>query len=197
MQGGDLLLQVSKASRIGEDVVCCRQPFRTVCLRRHHSARLFRVDRVAGLKSFQLRAFRGVDDQNAVDQVAQAVLHQQRHHEDLVRPRRLLRPTAEFGADGRMEDVLKQLSLRGICENVLALATSIEMPGRIQYPGSKQGHDSCKSGLARLHQLPGDHIGIDDWNAKVGELVGHGGFAAGNATRQPDAQDRSGHLGQP
>ena len=56
------------------------------------------------------------------------------------------------------------------------------MPG----PNSATIRRKCR--LARLDEFPGDQIGVDDGDAKRGELIGHCGLAAGDSTGQADAE---------
>jgi len=118
------------------------------------------------LQPFHLRGFRGVHDQDPVDQVIQPVLHQQRDDENLVRACGCLRLSSQFGANGRMEDVLEALPLRGVRKDEFPKATPIEAARLTKHLGTEQVHDTCKRGLARFHKFTGNDVRIDDRNAK-------------------------------
>lgn len=50
--------------------------------------------------------------------------------------------------------------------------------------------DSVKCGRARGNRFSCYYVGIDDWHAKVGEKVGNGRLANGNAAGETDSECR-------
>ncbi len=86
VQGGDLGLQVRKAARIADDVVCFGQSSSATGLCRQNATRLIGIHPIASHQSVDLPAFRGIYHQDAINEVAQPVFNQQGHHENLVRP---------------------------------------------------------------------------------------------------------------
>ena len=59
-------------------------------------------------------------------------------------------------------------------------AAPIELPLRIQHLGAKLGGDGGQGRCAGLHDFASDDVRIHYVYAKLGKLVGNGGFAAAN-----------------
>ena len=91
-----------------------------------------------------------------------------------------------------MSDGLEKLPILRAGEHPITHSPPIQPAGLIQHLGSECGDDLRECRRAWLHDVSGKLIRIDNGHAEIGEEVGDGGFAAGDAAGEADDEGLGG-----
>ncbi len=136
----------------------------------------------------ELPVGRAVDDEDPVEALPAAALHQQGNDVDLVWTVRSQGPGGEFGAYGGVQDLLEQTPLCRVGENDLPQAAPVEPAGNVQDARTDCGRDPVQGRLAGLDDVPRDLVRVDDDGAARSEQVGDSRLPAGDTARESDRE---------
>jgi len=90
-----------------------------------------------------------------------------------------------------MQDRLELEAGIPVRKNSLAHGVAIELPVSVEDLIAKSRANLVERGLAWLHDLTCDDVGVDDGYAEFREHVGNGRLTAGNAASQADSESLS------
>jgi len=91
-----------------------------------------------------------------------------------------------FARDTRVDDSFKLAQFGPVSENKGSQLTTIEGAVRIEGGLAEGFYDLAPGGLARLHDIVGQLVGIDDRCAALFEHLGNGSFSGGDAACEAD-----------
>lgn len=129
-----------------------------------------------------------VDDEDPVEALPAAALHQQGYDVDLVWTVGSQGPGGEFGAYGGVQDLLEQTPLRRVGENDLSQPAPVEPAGSIQDSRTEGRRDPVQGRLPGFDDVPRDLVRVDDDGAARSEQVGDRRLPAGDTARESDRE---------
>ena len=123
---------------------------------------------------------------------AASCLHQQRDHEELIRPPRGLRALLHRARNGRMRERLEVRARRGVREDDARAARRDRGCRRRRARRRRSARRSAPAaGWPGRDDFAREHVRVDDGNAEGLEQARDRGFAAGDAAGEADAKARA------
>ena len=151
---------------------------------------------IAGHEPGDLRGLVGDHDDQPIHVLVVAALdhHRRVEHDDTAEflLGEIVQSPLEDLPDPRMRDRLEPPPALGVGEHDTAERLPVEPPVGCNHPRPELPHDLGERGLARLHHLAGEHVGIDDHRAQHAEHRCDRALAGGDPPGQPDEQEGTG-----
>ena len=172
------------------DIIGDGEPFLAAGLRRNDAFGLLAGLVIAGQQPFELYLRAAIHHQDPIHGLAHWRFEEQRDHDDNVGLGRF--PGSPVGdiANQRMKDALEFCPFGVVGKDDAPYDRPVQPAMFVDHGVAESSPDSVECRRAGCDHLSCDHIRIDDRDAKFGEKIRDGGFAAGNAAGEADPECR-------
>ena len=181
-----LLPQVGKIAVVDDDVVGGTETLGAAELGAEDRIERLILHTAARLHPFPLQRLRGIHHQHPVGDGGFPGLQEQGDDQHAIRGMQCLYAAAHLGVNAGVEDALEPLPLRRIGEDPAAEPLPIQASVPEDHLLAEGGGDLAQGRSARRDQIAGKLVGIDDWNALLGEVSRNGGLAAADTAGETD-----------
>ncbi len=173
---------------VRDHIVRGLEPHCTRRLGRENGASLLERRAVAGLQAPDLQRFVAIDDEDPIDPRSVALLDEQGEGEDLIGAVGRRCPLLEGLEDGWVCQRFETRARSRVGEDELTQRAAIEAAVGTKISLAESLDDTGEERRSGGRDLACDDVGIDDGHAEGGKQARDGGFAAGDAAGQADAE---------